>query len=182
MKRGLLFVPLLAFVGLGAFFLRELGQDHAVPSALIGQPFPAFSVPLLDKASQQTGQRADLSQLQGQVALVNVWASWCPSCALEHDLLMQLARQGVPLFGVDYRDSPEQARQWLSKRGNPYRKVFVDEKGTLGIDLGVRGAPETFLVDARGVIRYKHEGILDAAVWQQELAPLMAQLARERSR
>ncbi|MCY4471850.1 MAG: DsbE family thiol:disulfide interchange protein [Kistimonas sp.] len=179
MKRWLLFLPLLAFIGLGAFFLRELDSDHAVPSALVSHRFPDFSAPLLSLKPQQTAQTANASALKGQISLVNVWASWCPSCAVEHPFLMKLARQKVPLFGVNYKDQRDRARQWLEKRGNPYRMIFVDEKGLLGIDLGVRGAPETFLVDAKGVIRYKHEGVLDASVWNDELVPLVAQLRAE---
>jgi cytochrome c biogenesis protein CcmG, thiol:disulfide interchange protein DsbE len=163
-----LFLPLILFVVLALFLFRGLSLDpRELPSALIDKPFPAFSLPALGDARQ-----LDRSLLDGEVSLVNVWATWCISCRVEHPYLRQLADAGVNIIGVNYKDEPDAAREWLAQLGDPYRVNIVDSEGSLGLDLGVYGAPETYLVDARGVIRYRHVGVIDERVWREVLEPL----------
>lgn len=142
---------------------------------LIGKPFPAFQL-----SSVQEGE-ADISMedLKGQPSLVNVWATWCVACRVEHPVLNKLAEQGVVIHGVNYKDDTESARKWLRDLHNPYQLNISDPEGRLGLDLGVYGAPETFLVDAEGVIRYKFIGVIDERVWQSELAPRYQALVDE---
>ena len=163
-----LFLPLVIFALLAMTLFRGLSLDPSeMPSALIDRPFPAFTLPAL-------GDESMLSQenLQGQVALVNVWATWCVTCRVEHPYLKQLADQGVPIFGLNYKDDDAQALGWLAQLGNPYRATIADREGTLGLDLGVYGAPETYLIDADGVVRYRHVGMVDENVWRTVLEPL----------
>ncbi|MTI13786.1 DsbE family thiol:disulfide interchange protein [Sansalvadorimonas verongulae] len=176
MKRVFLLLPLLVLMALGVLFFRGLSLDDTVPSALIAKPFPVFSLPSLE----EPGTTLTEGILKGQVSLVNVWGSWCPTCYAEHPYLLELAEQGVVIFGMNYKDEGDKAIAWLNKLGDPYRTNFVDADGRLGIDLGVRGAPETFLVDADGVIRYKHEGEVNARVWNDIFEPILAQLNQER--
>lgn len=167
-----LFVPLLAFAVLSIFLFRGLWLDpREMPSALVGRPVPAFSLPRLGEAGLVS--EADLA---GQVGLLNVWATWCPSCRVEHPYLVQLAGRGIPVYGLNYKDEDAAALQWLEELGDPYRFSIADREGTLGLDLGVYGAPETYLVDAAGVIQYRHVGVVDETVWQTILEPLYRQL------
>lgn len=172
MKRILLFVPLIACLVLGAVFFLSIGRENkdVLPSPLIGQPFPAFKAVVLE-----TGDMVDAQQLSGKPALVNVWATWCPTCKAEHTFLNQLAAEGVSIIGINYKDEEDKARQWLASYGNPYRFNISDPDGKLGLDLGVYGAPETFLIDSKGVIRGKHVGDLNARVWEK-LGPEFRQL------
>lgn len=172
MQRLRLFVPLLIFLALGLLLARGLQLDpQALPSAMIDRPFPQFSLTAL-------GSDEPLSRevLLGAPALLNVWASWCPSCRVEHPYLQRIADLGVPLFGLNYKDRGEDALGWLGQLGNPYRLNIADVEGTLGLDLGVYGAPETYVLDATGVIRYRHVGVVDEQVWTQSLKPLLLQL------
>ncbi|MEM1155755.1 MAG: DsbE family thiol:disulfide interchange protein [Pseudomonadota bacterium] len=170
-----LFLPLLLFVALALFLFRGLSLDpQAMPSALIDQPLPAFSLPALGEDAQIT--RDDVL---GEVALMNVWATWCVSCRVEHPYLLQLSDSGIPIYGINYKDEDAAALRWLAELGDPYRANIVDRTGTLGIDLGVYGAPETYLVDARGVIRYRHVGVVDERIWQTVLQPLFLELTAE---
>jgi len=121
-------------------------------------------------------QRSDVI---GEVAFFNVWATWCISCRMEHPYLQMLADQGVPIYGVNYKDDTAAALEWLDALGDPYRLNIEDVEGSLGLDLGVYGAPETYLVDARGVIRYRHVGIINERVWQGILQPLYQELLKE---
>lgn len=167
MKRVWLALPLLLFLGLGMVLYRGLYLDPTtLPSALIGQPFPAFQ---LSSVEDDRPLRRDA--LLGRPALVNVWGTWCVACREEHPTLIRLAAAGVVIHGIDYKDDGAAAKAWLRSLGNPYRTNISDPQGSLGLDLGVYGAPETFLIDAQGVIRYKHVGILDEQVWRDELAP-----------
>ncbi len=162
-----LFLPLILFAMLAVTLFRGLSLDPGeMPSALIDQPLPAFSLPRL-------GQSGLLSEADviGQPALLNVWATWCISCRVEHPYLQQLAAQGIPIFGLNYKDDDQAAQRWLDELGNPYRFNIADREGTLGLDLGVYGAPETYLLDAGGVVRYRHVGVVDDKVWQTILAP-----------
>lgn len=181
MQRLKLFVPLIVFVALAVFFLvvqqRIAKGDYdpqSLPSALLDKPLPAFALPALQGGGEVTDK-----VLAGQVALINVWATWCPSCHFEHGYLMQLAQQGVFILGVDYKDKPAEAQRWLAEKGNPYRAVVDDRNGSLGLDLGVTGAPETYLIDSRGVVRLRYQGPLDERVWRETLQPLYEQLQRE---
>jgi cytochrome c biogenesis protein CcmG/thiol:disulfide interchange protein DsbE len=172
-----LFAPLLLFVVLALFLFRGLSLDpKEMPSALIDSPLPEFSLPSL-------GQERLLSRnnVIGKVALFNVWATWCVSCRVEHPYLHLLAKQGVPIYGINYKDDDNDALRWLEELGNPYVANIADREGTLGLDLGVYGAPETYVVDAAGVIRYRHVGVVDERVWQTVLQPLYDELTAGRS-
>jgi cytochrome c biogenesis protein CcmG/thiol:disulfide interchange protein DsbE len=167
-----LFLPLILFAMLAITLFRGLGLDPGeMPSALLDRPLPAFSLPGL-------GQTRLLSQadVKGQPALLNVWATWCVSCRVEHPYLKQLAERGIPIFGINYKDDDSAAQHWLDELGNPYRFNIVDREGTLGLDLGVYGAPETYLLDGNAVVRYRHVGVVDEKVWQTILEPLYLEL------
>lgn len=176
MRRLLLLLPLAIFLGVAVFLYRGLYLDPSeLPSALIGKPFPAFALTSLDDPSK-TLTEADL---KGRPALVNVWATWCPSCRAEHPVLTKLAEVGVVIHGINYKDERAPAQKWLRELHNPYQLNIEDSKGSLGLDLGVYGAPETFLIDAKGIIRHKFVGVIDEQVWRQQLAPLYRQLVDE---
>ena len=170
-----LFLPLIIFAVLAAFLFRGLSLDpKALPSALIDQPLPEFALTRLSDDSPL--RRADVV---GEVSLFNVWATWCISCRVEHPYLQRLADQGVPIIGVNYKDDNAAARQWLIDLGDPYRVNIVDNEGTFGLDLGVYGAPETYVVDGSGVVRYRHVGVVDERVWTETLQPIYEQLRSE---
>jgi cytochrome c biogenesis protein CcmG/thiol:disulfide interchange protein DsbE len=170
-----LFAPLILFAVMALFLFRGLGLDpNEMPSALIDQPLPAFRMP--DLAETKILTRADVV---GQVSLLNVWATWCVACRVEHPYLLDLAESGVPIYGLNYKDDDRDARKWLLDLGNPYRLNIADREGTLGLDLGVYGAPETYLLDATGVIRYRHVGIVDQQVWESVLQPLYLSVQSE---
>src|SRR5690606_7397062 len=145
-----------------------------LPSALIGKPFPTFSLPAVE--GERTITQADL---KGKPALVNVWATWCVACRVEHPMLNKLAQMGVTIHGVNYKDDNAAARKWLQEFHDPYALNIRDEQGTLGLDLGVYGAPETFFIDKDGVIRHKYVGVIDERAWREQLAPLYQQLLDE---
>ena len=167
MRRLKLFLPLLAFLVLAVFLFRGLSLDPtALPSARIGQPLPAFSLPALE-----SGEQLSPASLEGEPALLNVWATWCYSCRVEHPYLLQLADRGVAIYGLNYKDDASKARAWLGELGDPYRQTVVDSEGSLGLDLGVYGAPETYVIDASGVVRYRHVGVVNEQVWNEVLAP-----------
>ena len=167
MKRLILLVPLALFLGMAAFLYKGLFLDpQELPSALIDKPLPTFSLPDL-QAPQTLITQADFKG----PALINVWATWCPTCKAEHQMLNSLAKAGVTIYGVNYKDDAEAARKWLKDYLDPYQRTLVDAQGSLGLDLGVYGAPETFLIDAQGIIRHKYVGAIDERVWRQELAP-----------
>ncbi len=176
MSRLKLFLPLGIFVVLAVLFWRGLSLDPtAMPSALIDRPMPSYSLPTLASPDQLTTEAA----LKGQVTLVNLWATWCVACKVEHPYLIELAQQGIAIVGINYKDEDTAAKQWLKTLGNPYRYNIVDKSGRLGIDLGVYGAPETYIVDKDGLIRYRHVGVIDDNVWQQTLKPIVDQLNAE---
>ena len=167
-----LFIPLLLFVVLALFLFRGLSLDpKAMPSALIDHPLPEFSLANLGREGQLT--RDDII---GQVTLLNVWATWCVSCRVEHPYLQLLADRGVLIYGVNYKDEDAAALSWLRQLGDPYVANIADREGTLGLDLGVFGAPETYLVDREGVIRYRHVGVVNERVWETILLPLYLEL------
>jgi cytochrome c biogenesis protein CcmG/thiol:disulfide interchange protein DsbE len=161
MKRWTLFIPFIMFTLLGLLLWRGLYLDpKEIPSALVDKPFPEFSLPTLIGEELKTQ-----SSLQGQVTLVNVWGTWCISCKVEHPFLVELAQQGVRIIGVNYKDDNDAAIKWLKDLGNPYEYSVDDVDGTLSMDLGVTGAPETFFVDVNGVIRHKHQGVITQGTW-----------------
>lgn len=176
MERFKLFIPLMIFVVLAVALYFGLGRDpSAMPSALVDKPIPAFNLPALAGVSKSE-KFLDESLFKGEPTLLNVWATWCVSCRVEHPYLMALAEQGVRIIGLNYKDQSDAARQWLVDFGDPYRGVIVDAEGKLGLDLGVFGAPETYVVDSGGLIRYKFVGVVDDRVWQQKIAPIFREL------
>src|SRR5690606_6532741 len=178
MQRLKLFVPLIVFIVLAVFFFVVQKQISSgdydpenMPSALIGKPLPAFNLP-----DVVTGAAVTEAVTKDRIVLVNVWATWCPSCVYEHPYLVRLAGQGGASLGVDYQDERDKAQQWLRDRGNPYIAVLDDRAGQFGLDLGVTGAPETYLVDRQGIVRLRHQGPLDKRVWNDVFAPAIARL------
>ena len=173
MKRAILLLPLALFLVLAVFLYRGLFLNPAeLPSALIGKPVPAFSLPAVDDPARTLSE----ADLMGKPALLNVWATWCVSCKAEHPVLTELAAQGVNIVGINYKDDNANALKWLKEFHNPYQLDIRDEQGSLGLNLGVYGAPETFLVDKHGIIRHKFVGVIDQRVWREQLAPLYQQL------
>jgi DsbE subfamily thiol:disulfide oxidoreductase len=166
MKRWLMLLPLAIFLVVAVFLYRGLYLDPAeLPSAMINKPFPEFSLPAVQ--GDKTLSRADIL---GKPALVNVWGTWCISCRVEHPVLNKLAQQGVVIYGINYKDVNADALKWLEEFHNPYQLDIRDDAGSLGLNLGVYGAPETFFIDAKGVIRDKFVGVIDEQVWREKLA------------
>ncbi|MDE2150280.1 MAG: DsbE family thiol:disulfide interchange protein [Gammaproteobacteria bacterium] len=169
-------LPLAVLAGLVGLFAVGLHRDPSrVPSPLLDKPAPASTLPVLE-TSGQVVQPPDmkLSALRGQPLLVNFFASWCVACRDEHDFLLQLAREhSVRIVGIDYKDTDQAARRWLADNGDPYALVLADRLGDAGIDWGVYGVPETFVIDAAGVIRYKQIGPLTEADFRAHVAPLL---------
>jgi len=171
-------IPVIAFALLVAVFRVGLDRDPTfVPSPLIGKVAPSFDLPRLGDQSQRLTDQ----DLQGQVSLVNVWATWCVGCRQEHDTLLEIAKLGVvPIYGLNWKDDATLAGQWLEQLGNPYVATGFDGEGRVAIDWGVYGAPETFLLDANGVVLYKHIAPLDMQTFQSEFMPRIL-AARERT-
>ncbi len=167
-------LPFLIFTALILLFVVGLSRDPTeVPSPLIGKPAPRFVLPRLDNPDEFVDQET----FAGQVTLVNVWAPWCVGCRQEHDMLLRIAASGVvPIVGLNWKDNRDAALDWLRRLGNPYTVSAFDAAGDVGIDWGVYGAPETFLVDADGAVRYKRVGPLTEGIWQTELLPLIRSL------
>jgi len=175
MKGALRFlIPLAIFFVLVGFLARGLNLDpREVPSPLIDKPAPAFELTQLDKP-EQTIRRADML---GKVWMLNVWASWCEACRDEHPYLVEFAKlKALPIYGLDYKDQREPAQQWLAERGNPYDASLFDGNGRVGIDFGVYGVPETFVIDKQGVIRFKQIGALTPEVLADKVLPLLRKL------
>lgn len=175
-KRLGLTMAAVAVVALLVLLAIGMTRDpRELPSALIGKPLPAFSLPGMKRADPPLTQ----ADLLGQPRLINVWASWCVACQSEHPVLMDLHRQlvaqgrGHTLYGVNYKDTPDAARTWLLRGGDPYADSIVDAKGRLGIDLGVYGVPETFVVSADGRIVFRHAGALTADIIRKQIQPLL---------
>jgi cytochrome c biogenesis protein CcmG/thiol:disulfide interchange protein DsbE len=175
MKSWKFLVPLGIFLVLVAFLGAGLKLNpHEVPSPLIGKPAPSFDLQVLGQAERHI--RRD--ELLGKPWLLNVWASWCPACRDEHPVLVEFAkRKQVTLYGLDYKDTDADAQGWLSNFGNPYDAVLLDPKGRAGLDWGVYGVPETFVIDAKGVVRYKHIGPLTPEVLRTKIEPLLKELS-----
>ena len=166
--------PLAVFLGIAIFLFAGLGKDPRVlPSPLIDKPAPEFDLPDLHDPAARVSSKA----LRGQIYLLNVWGSWCVSCRIEHPVLEAFAREKlVPVIGLDWKDPREDALRWLAQFGDPYDQIAVDADGRTAIDFGIYGAPESFLVDAAGVIRFKHVGPLTPDVVEGKLKPMIAKL------
>lgn len=163
-------VPIISFALLAVLLQAGLGRNpRELPSALLNRPAPAFSAPGLLAAEPVSNAR-----LLGKPWVLNVWASWCAGCRVEHEVLAALAqRADVPLVGLNYKDAPDAAKRWLAQLGNPYEYIAVDRNGDIGIDYGVYGVPETFVIDADGYIQWRHAGPLNETTLEHDLLPLL---------
>ena len=164
----LAFIALVILLGIGLSL-----NPREVPSPLIGKPAPAFELPLLDQPDKRFSQK----DMLGKVWVMNVWASWCPPCLAEHPVVTELAKN-VTVVGLNYKDAREDALPWLKRNGDPYRLSVHDAAGRIAIDYGVYGVPETYVIDQRGVIRYKHIGPLTPEIARAKLAPLIEELRK----
>lgn len=177
MRKTVLFAPLIVFLIVGSFFAWGLTRDPSrIPSQLIDRPLPEFSLPAVP--GFQEGLSSE--DLQGQVTLLNVFASWCVSCHVEHPLLMELAaRREVPIYGLNWKEKGlNDGKDWLERFGNPYGRIGDDRNGRVAIDLGVTGAPETFVIDRQGRVRFKVIGPITERYWKETLEPLIEELER----
>lgn len=175
MQRWKMFIPVLVFVALALLLWRGLYMDtRTLPSMLIDRPMPAFELTTVE------GEPVSNADLPEQMFLLNIWGSYCLPCLVEHPTFMRLAEEGdIPVVGINYRDQQQSAIEWLEDNGDPFAFSILDESGRFGIDLGVYGAPETYLVDADGVIRYRHVSVLDETVWDEVFEPAIAELRAE---
>lgn len=171
-------LPLVAFAVLVTLLFAGLSNDpRRVPSPLVNKPAPAFELPRLNDPSVKFSPKI----LLGKVWALNIWASWCGGCRAEHPVLNELARQDlISLIGFDYKDTDDQAKAWLERLGNPYRLVVTDQKGLVGFDYGVYGVPETFFIDKKGIIRYKHIGPISYKDLTDIIIPLIKELKAEK--
>ena len=173
-------IPLLVFAALAALLfvgvqMTRTRDPNAIPSPFIDRPAPAFSLPTLHEPDRIIGN----ADLLGTPYLLNVWGSWCPACQVEHPLIERIARSGlVRVVGFNYKDERDDALRWLQHFGDPYDPIVVDRDGRAAIEWGVYGAPETFLVDGNGVIRFKHVGPMTPEVLDREIRPRLAEMAR----
>lgn len=170
-------IPLGLFVVLVVFLAIGLTRDPSkLPSALLDKPAPTFRLPQLNEPDKTFSAE----DMRGKVWILNVWASWCVACRDEHPYLLQYAKSGaVPIYGLNYKDKREDALGWLGELGDPYVLSAVDLEGRVGMDYGVYGAPETYLIDKSGTIRHKHVGPVIPAVWNKEFLPLVQELNRQ---
>ena len=179
-RRMLMLAPFAAAAAGGVAFYAALDRQRTgaynprgVPSALIGQAPPDFTLPEVADSGIAPFGAADLRAVGGPV-IVNFWASWCVPCIIEHPQLMRLAREGIPVFGIAYKDKPEDSLRFLRQHGNPFRRLSRDEPGRVAIDWGVYGVPETYLVDRQGIIRWRFAGPITPEILAQDLRPLLA--------
>jgi cytochrome c biogenesis protein CcmG/thiol:disulfide interchange protein DsbE len=164
-----LFVALVALLAIGLQL-----NPREVPSPLIGKPAPAFDLPLLTEPDKRFSEK----EMLGKVWILNVWASWCPPCLVEHPVVTRISESGlVPVVGLNYKDQRTDALPWLKRNGDPYQLIVFDPNGRIGIDYGVYGVPETYVIDRQGVIRYKQIGPLTADVVQKKIEPLVRELS-----
>lgn len=173
-RRALFLIPLTAFLVLAAYLWAGLQNDPSIiPSALIDQPVPKFELPPLETGKLGFGDK----DLRGQVSIVNIFASWCLPCRVEHPLLMRLAEQNtVPVYGISWKDQPADALAWLAELGDPYTRIGQDPDNKAGIDFGVYGVPETYIIDAEGRIRFKQVGPIFPEVLEETILPLIRDL------
>ena len=170
MSWALRLTPIAIFAVIASFLVFGLSNDPThLPSAVIGKKLPEFQ--LIDVADDSKLITDD--DLKGQYALLNFWGTWCQACHVEHPMLLELAEQGVVIYGVDYKDELTPAKRWLTELGNPYQRVIFDPRGSLGFDMGVTGAPETFLIDPQGFVLHRYQGALDWNVWNTQFVPLL---------
>ena len=176
MQRLKLFLPLAILVVLLVLFYIGLKLDPtAMPSALVGKPVPEFRLSLVSDENSWVEQ----DYFQGKVSLLNIWATWCYACRIEHPYFNQLAKEGIHIVGINYKDQRPAAQKWLRDLHDPYAFSLFDQEGRLGLDLGVTGAPETYVVAKDGTIRYRHIGVVDETVWKETLYPLYQSLEAE---
>ena len=170
-------LPLVIFLALAGFLYVGLGLDpHEVPSPLIDKPAPAFTLPELHNPNKQFS----VQEMKGKVWLLNVWSSWCVSCKEEHPVLLDLAQQNiVPIYGLDYKDKREDAEAWLRQAGDPYLLNVMDRDGRVGINYGVYGVPETYVIDKQGIIRYKQIGPVTGESLHSKILPMVAELQKK---
>ena len=180
MKSIIRFIPLILFVLLGVLLYRGLFLNpQAMPSAMIGKPLPEFSLPTI-KGGDVKVNRTDL---KGDIVLLNVWATWCIQCKYEHPYLLNIARNSrVTLYGLNFTDDHSAALRWLKEFKDPYQFSIFDEQGALGLDIGVFGAPETFVIDHHGIIRKRFAGPINGQVWQKEFLPLIEVIEAEQAK
>ena len=167
-------LPLLAFIAMALLLFvgvrMNSGKDNsAIPSPLIGKSAPALQLPELTL----TESRLTVADLKGRAYVLNVWGSWCVSCRVEHPVITELAKSGVAVVGYNYKDSPEDAARWLAQYGNPFALVVQDRDGQAALDWGIYGAPETFVIDAAGIVRFKHIGPLTPEIVREEILPVL---------
>lgn len=175
MNRLKLFLPLLVFGALAVLFWRGLSLDpEAMPSARVAHPVPNFELRTIRDPDERITPAVFR---QHEYSLLNVWATWCVACRVEHPFFVELVeREGVPIYGINYKDDVAAAQRWLEELHDPYVLSVVDQDGRLGLDLGVFGAPETYLIDGEGIIHHRHVGVVDQTVWEQEFLPRIAQI------
>lgn len=180
MRRLLYLLPVAVFAVLALFFLKGLTLNpRELPSVLINRPVPEMALPPLP--GRPDGSGLSTQDLKGRVSLVNIFGSWCIACVQEHPHLVKIRAQGiVPIHGIDWRDDPAEGARWLKKNGDPYDRIGADPApGRAAIDFGVTGAPETFIVDKAGIIRYKHIGPVTLDVWEKTLLPIVRELEKQ---
>ncbi|GAA6170781.1 DsbE family thiol:disulfide interchange protein [Colwellia sp. KU-HH00111] len=178
MNKIIRFLPLVLVIALGVVLYRGLSLNpNEMPSAMIGKAMPDFSLSTLNDAEKMV-TKADFV---GDIVLLNVWATWCPTCKYEHPYLLELSKNPqVKLYGINYKDERLPAQQWLTHYEDPYQFSVFDDQGLLGVKLGVFGAPETFVIDHHGIIRKRFAGAIDVRVWRKEFEPLIQQLITEK--
>ena len=178
MNKIIRFLPLILVLALGVVLYRGLSLNPSeMPSALVGKAMPDFSLPTLKNPNEAVTK----TDLAGDIVLINVWATWCPTCKYEHPYLVELSKNPqVKLYGINYKDELLPAREWLTYYEDPYEFSIFDKDGLLGVKLGVFGAPETFVIDHHGIIRKRFAGALDVRVWRKEFEPLINQIISEK--
>lgn len=170
-------LPLVIFVALAIALTAGLSRDpRELPSPLVGKPAPAFKLATLESP----GQAVSPQDMRGKVWLLNVWASWCTACRAEHSVLNTFAKGStVPIYGLNYKDDANAARSWLRQMGDPYATSLIDADGKVGIDYGVYGVPETFVIDKAGVVRYRQVGPVTAEIMERKIVPLLQALEKD---
>lgn len=167
-------LPLCVFIGLSIFLWKGLySNPRDIPSSFIGKKIPKFNLPTINSTSNVLKD----NDFIGHISLLNVWASWCMACKEEQAFLLNLAGNGIKIYGLNYKDNPSEALNWLQTWGNPYQIIGVDKSGVFALDLGIYGSPETFLIDKRGIIRFRYAGILTQEIWQKKFLPIILELS-----